>query len=149
MENFEKRDYIFFIELFANYDCEVNEKFTVKNLITAFSNIVQIRYSKNPQNYSSQEYNELINICLKTMVYIVKSIFEICEVILRTKEVSTILKFSLINIKTGEIYTDFIKLKENQALRLNFSRNKIKIFFKNTEKKVNNEKVSILTKRLY
>ena len=80
LENFEKRDYIFFIELFANYDCEVNEKFTVKNLITAFSNIVQIRYSKNPQNYSSQEYNELINICLKTMVYIVKSIFEICEV---------------------------------------------------------------------
>ena len=77
------------------------------------------------------------------------SVFEICEVILRTKEVSTILKFSLINIKTGEIYTDFIKLKENQALRLNFSKNKIKIFFKNTEKKVNNEKVSILTKRLY
>ena len=79
LENFSKRDYIFFIEIYANYDCEVNEKFTIKNLITAFSNIVQIRYSKNPQNYSTQEYNELINICLKTMVYIVESIYGICD----------------------------------------------------------------------
>ena len=80
LENFSKKDYIFFIELYANYDCELNEKFMIKNLITAFSNIVQVRYSKNPQNYSTQEYNELIDICLKTMIYIVKSFYEICEI---------------------------------------------------------------------
>ena len=79
LENFSNRNYFFYIELYANYDCELNEKFTIKNLITAFSNIVQIRYSKNPQNYSTQDYNELINICLKTMLSMVKSIFEICE----------------------------------------------------------------------
>jgi len=80
LENFSNRDYLFFVELYANYDCEVNEKYTIKNLITAFSNIVQIRYSKNPQNFSNQEYNDLINICLKTMLSMVKSIFEICEI---------------------------------------------------------------------
>ena len=79
LENFSKRNYIFFIELYANYDCELTEKFTIKNLITAFSNIVQKRYSNNPQNFSNQEYNELINIILKTMLTIVQSIFEISE----------------------------------------------------------------------
>ena len=80
LENFSQNDYIFFIEIYANYDCELNEKFIIKNLITSFNYIVQIRYSKNPQNYSEKEYNELINICLKTMLSILKSIFEICEI---------------------------------------------------------------------
>ena len=79
LENFSKKDHIFFVELYANYDCELNEKFMIKNIFTAFSNIVQIRYSKNPQNYSTQEYNELVDICLKTMTSIVKSFYEICE----------------------------------------------------------------------
>ena len=80
LENFSKRNYIFFIELYANYDCELTEKFTVKNLITAFNNIIKKRYSKNPLNHSNQEYNELINIILKTMVSIVQSIFEISQI---------------------------------------------------------------------
>ena len=80
LDNFSQKDYIFFIEIYANYDCELNEKFIIKNLITAFNNIVQVRYSKNPQNYSTKDYNELINICLKTMLSILKSIFEKCEI---------------------------------------------------------------------
>ena len=79
LENFSKKEYIFFIELYANYDCELSEKFMIKNLITSFSNVVQMRYSKNFQNYSNQECNELINICLKTMFSIIKSIYDICE----------------------------------------------------------------------
>ena len=79
LDNFSKKDYIFYVELYANYDCELNEKFMIKNIFAAFSNIVQIRYSKNPQNYSTQEYNELIDICLKIMVSIIKSFYEICN----------------------------------------------------------------------
>ena len=79
LENLSEVNYLFYIELYANYDCELSEKFTIKNLILAISNIVQVRYSKNPQNFSSQEYDELINICLKIMVSILKSIFEICD----------------------------------------------------------------------
>lgn len=55
LENFSNRDYLFFVELYANYDCEVNEKYTIKNLITAFSSIVQIRYSKkSPKFFKSR-----------------------------------------------------------------------------------------------
>ena len=70
---------MFFLELYANYDCELNEKFTIKNLIIAISNIVQTRYSKNPQNYSTQEYDELIKICINIILSMVQSIYEICE----------------------------------------------------------------------
>lgn len=77
------------------------------------------------------------------------SVFEICEVILKNKHISSVLNFKLVNVKTGEVYSDFITFKKNQALRINFSKNKIKILLNNTEQKINNEKVTILSKRRY
>ena len=79
LQNLYEVNYIFFIELYANYDCELNEKFTIKNLISSISNKVQERYSSNPLNYSSQEYDELINICVKIMYSMLKSIYEVCD----------------------------------------------------------------------
>ena len=79
LQNLNEVNYMFFLELYANYDCELNEKFTIKNLIIAISNIVQTRYSKNPQNYSTQEYDELIKICINIILSMVQSIYEICE----------------------------------------------------------------------
>ena len=79
LQNLSEVNYVFFLELYANYDCELNEKFTIKNLILAISNIVQIRYSKNPQNYSTQEYDELIKICIQIINSIIQSIYEICN----------------------------------------------------------------------
>ena len=80
LHNLSEVNYLFFVELYANYDCELNEKFTIKNLITSISNIIQIRYSKTPLNYSNQEYDDLINICIKIMLSMVESIFEICDI---------------------------------------------------------------------
>ena len=79
LQNLCQVNYDFFLELYANYDCELNEKFTIKNLILAIGNIVQIRYSKNPQNYSIQEYDELIKICIQIIYSIIQSIYEICN----------------------------------------------------------------------
>ena len=79
LENLSEVDYLFFIELYANYDCQLNEKFTIKNLIIAISNIVKTRYSKNQENFSSQEYDELIKICLNIIISILQSFFEICD----------------------------------------------------------------------
>ena len=80
LENFSKCDFLYFIELYANYDCELNEKFTVKGIVTAFSEIVKGRYSRsNHHSYSEQENYELVNLALKTLTSMVQSIFEICE----------------------------------------------------------------------
>ena len=79
LQNLSEVNYIFFLEIYANYDCELNEKFIIKNLITSISNKVQERYSNNTQNYSSQEYDELIKICIKIMQTMMQSIYEICD----------------------------------------------------------------------
>ena len=79
LKNLSEENYLFFVELYANYDCELNEKYTIKNLITSLSNIVQARYLKTPQNISYQEYDEMINICIKMMISMLESLFGICE----------------------------------------------------------------------
>ena len=79
LKNLSEENYLFFVELYANYDCKLNEKYTIKNLITSLSNIVQTRYSKIPQNISVQEYDEMVNICIKIMNSMLESLFGICE----------------------------------------------------------------------
>jgi hypothetical protein len=76
-------------------------------LITAFNNIVQIRYSKNPQNYSEKDYNELINICLKTILSILKSIFEICEISYPTLKNSLNNEINISRLSFGSDNTKF------------------------------------------
>ena len=79
LENFSKCDFLYFIELYANYDCELNEKFTVRGIVTAFSEIVKGRYTRSTHSYSEQENYELVNLALKTLTSMIQSLFEICE----------------------------------------------------------------------
>ena len=79
LENFSKCDFLYFIELYANFDCELNERFTVNSIVTAFSDIVKGRYTRSTHNFSDQENYELVNLALKTLTSMMQSIFEICE----------------------------------------------------------------------
>ena len=79
LENFSKCDFLYFIELYANFDCELNERFTVSSIITSFSDIVKGRYNNSNHSYSEEENYELVNLALKTLTSMVQSIFEICE----------------------------------------------------------------------
>ena len=79
LENFSKCDFLYFIELYANFDCELNEKFIVNSIISAFSDIVKGKYLRINQSFSDQENYELINLALKTLTSMLNSIYEICE----------------------------------------------------------------------
>ena len=79
LENFSKCDFLYFIELYANFDCELNEKFTVNSIVTAFSEIVKGRYTRSTHSYSEQENYELVNLALNTLTTMIQSIFQICE----------------------------------------------------------------------
>ena len=91
LENFSKCELLYFIELYANYDCELNEKFIVNSIVSAFSDIVKGRYIKRNQNYSEEENYELINLALKTLTGMLNTIFNISEKeeILSKKTIST------------------------------------------------------------
>ena len=91
LENFSKCELLYFIELYANYDCELNEKFLVNSIVSAFSDIVKGRYIKRNQNYSEEENYELINLALKTLTAMLNTIFNISEKeeILSKKTIST------------------------------------------------------------
>ena len=71
--------FLYFIELYANFDCELNEKFIVNSIISAFSDIVKGKYLRINQSFSDQENYELINLALKTLTSMLNSIYEICE----------------------------------------------------------------------
>ena len=79
LENFSKCDFLYFIELYANFDCELNEKFIVNSIISAFSDIVKGKYLRTNHSYSEQENYELINLALKTLTSMLNTIFQICE----------------------------------------------------------------------
>ena len=79
LENFSKCDFLYFIELYANYDCELNEKFLVNSIISAFSDIVKGKYLKRNQSFTEEENYELINLALKTLTSMLNSIYKICE----------------------------------------------------------------------
>ena len=79
LENFSKCDFLYFIELYANFDCELNERSTVNSIVTAFSDIVKGRYTRSNHSYSEQENYELVNLAINTLTTMIQSIFEICE----------------------------------------------------------------------
>ena len=78
LENFSKRDGIYFIELYANYDCEADERLLVNRIITALIYIVQGKYMKNQNSYSDSENYELISLSLKILTNIIESISSYC-----------------------------------------------------------------------
>ena len=79
LENFSKREGIYFIELYANYDCEEDEKLLVNRIITALTYIVQGKYMKIPNSYSESENLELISLSLKILTNVIESISNYCE----------------------------------------------------------------------
>ena len=79
LENFSKQESIYFIELYANYDCEANERLLVNRIITALTYIVQGRYMKIPNSYSDDENYELISLSLQILTNIIKSISDYCD----------------------------------------------------------------------
>ena len=79
LENFSKCDFLYFIELYANYDCELNEKFIVNSIVSAFSDIVKGRYIRRNQSFTEEENYELINLALKTLTSMLNTIYKICE----------------------------------------------------------------------
>ena len=78
LENFSKREGIYFIELFANYDCEEDERLLVNRIVTALTYIVQGRYIKIQNTYSDSENYELISLSLKILTNIIESISDFC-----------------------------------------------------------------------
>ena len=79
LDNFSKCDFLYFIELYANFDCELNEKFIVNSIISAFSDIVKGRYLRINQSLKEEENYELINLSLKTLTSMLNSIYKIIE----------------------------------------------------------------------
>ena len=114
LENFSKCELLYFIELYANYDCELNEKFIVNSIVSAFSDIVKGRYIKRNQNYSEEENYELISLALKTLTAILNTIFNISEKeeILSKKTITT--ESSLNN--TSKTKYDTIDLSEDNNI---------------------------------
>ena len=79
LENYMNQEFFYFLELYINYDFDINEKFLVYNLISIFSDIIKGRFyknSKNNNNYSEEENNELINYSLKILSLILNSILD-------------------------------------------------------------------------
>ena len=79
LENFMNQEFFYFLELYINYDFDLNEKFIMYNLISIFSDIIKGRFYKNSKNnnsFTEQENNELINYSLKILSLILQSIFD-------------------------------------------------------------------------
>ena len=79
LEYFSKQDLIYFIELYANYDCVINEKFLVSRIATALNKIAQGKYIKTDQSFSDEENYELRNLALSTLSNLISSVFNFCD----------------------------------------------------------------------
>ena len=78
LEYFSKQKSVYFIELYANYDIDVNEKFLVNRLATAFNRIVQGKFKKREESFSEEQNYELISLSLKILSFFVENIYEFC-----------------------------------------------------------------------
>ena len=79
LECFSKQTLIYFIELYANYDCVLNENFLVTRIATALNSIAQGKYIKTEQSFSDEENYQLRKLALTTLSSLIDSIFEFCE----------------------------------------------------------------------
>ena len=78
LEYFSKQKSVYFIELYANYDIDVNEKFLVNRLATAFNRIVQGKFKKREESFSEEQNYELISLSLKILSFLVENIYNFC-----------------------------------------------------------------------
>ena len=157
LENFSKIDFLYFIELYANFDCELNEKFIVHSIVSAFSDIVKGKYIKRNQNqnFTEQENCELINLALKTLTSMLNSIFQICEkeqaLNKKTKDTESNISNSLIefpeinritnnninNLNINPTPYNSHNLQKT-ALLINNSQNDLQEFYSETNEKIDN-----------
>ena len=125
LEYFMNQEFFYFLELYVNYDYDLNEKFIVYNLISIFSDIIKGKFYKNSKNnnsFTEQENNELINYSLKILSLILQSIFDFYSKIFSektnkkketNKNINLLYTFSSNNKKNFFIKDDFISEKEN------------------------------------
>ena len=76
-------------------------------------------------------------------------IIDIIERILKNNNVVNVISFKLSDSKTKEQYLTYIKLDENQAVRLNFQGSTIKIRVNDINVKINKPRCLMLAKRRY
>ena len=88
LENLMNQEFFYFLELYINFDYDLNEKFIIYNLISIFSDIIKGRFYKNSKNnnsFTEHENNELINYSLKILSLILQSIFDLASKIFPEK----------------------------------------------------------------
>ena len=127
LENLMNQEFFYFLELYVNYDYDLNEKFIIYNLISIFSDIIKGRFYKNSKNnnsFTEQENNELINYALKILSLILQSIFDFSSKIFQEnnkkkdsdKNINLLYTFSSNNKKQNQkqqFYTDKQNLTDN------------------------------------
>ena len=88
-EFFIKQDFFYFLELYINYDFDINENFLIYNLISSLSDIIKGRFytnSKNNINYTEKENLELINYSLKILTFLLHCILDYSNKIFSLKK---------------------------------------------------------------
>ena len=68
----------YFLELYANYDCEINEKFLVYRIVSSLGEIGQGKYSNKIHLMQNEEEKNLKLIALETINLLVDSIYHFC-----------------------------------------------------------------------
>ena len=76
LENFQSQAETpqYYIELYANYDCDRNENFLVNRIVTALGKIGQGKYLKGDHSLTSIQENNLKTKALKTLTLLVNSL---------------------------------------------------------------------------
>ena len=91
LECFINQEFFYFLELYINYDYDINEKFIIYNLISTFSDILKGRFYKNSKNnntYTEKENNTLINYSLKILSTLLQNIFEFSSKFFSQKKIN-------------------------------------------------------------
>ena len=68
----------YFLELYANYDCEINEKFLVYRIVSSLGEIGQGKYSNKIHSMQDEEEKNLKLIALETINLLIDSIYNFC-----------------------------------------------------------------------
>ena len=120
LENFAKRDFFYYMELYINYDCDLVEKMFVSNLISTFCDIIKERYNKSIKTYSEKENNELNNYALKILTLIIKAILDLTKKLYAMKE---------IKVKRYRSQKEFIQIEKEIKLLENIHHPHVITYF--------------------
>lgn len=101
LEYLSKLDSTIYMEIFINYDCDVEEKFLVRGMISVLSKIVQGKFMKNKKLFSKEENFYLRKFSL--------------EIILKLLQ-----EFNLICLKSDKLSSSQLNIVNNQTPKTNY-----------------------------